>query len=28
LGCLQFEAATNDGESIRFEDGAFRMEQR
>ena len=28
LGCLQFEAATNDGDSISFEGGAFRMEKR
>jgi hypothetical protein len=28
LGCLHFEAATNDGESIVFEDGLFRVPLR
>lgn len=28
LGCIQFEAATNDGDSISFEDGFFRFQRR
>jgi hypothetical protein len=28
LGCISFEAATNDGDSMSFDDGLFRLELR